>query len=189
MPHLSVREIESIAKRVINAYKKLPTLAGQQISVIQPELLIRDMLGLSIEYHSLSLDGRILGLTSCGKIGVPIFDDPKHPEYYFLDGKTLLIDRSLINEGANQGRRHFTIVHEGCHQIFRMLFPREYAGHAVRRQIHYCKQPPTAADDYWEEWRTDSLTSAVLMPENMVRNNLETFGLGGRQLMMRSRRS
>ena len=81
MPHLSVGEIENIARRVITAYKRLPVLAGQQVSVVQPELLIKDLLGLSVEYHVLSTNGRILGLTACGKVGVPIYDDPCHPEY------------------------------------------------------------------------------------------------------------
>lgn len=184
MPHLSVGEIENIARRVITAYKRLPVLAGQQVSVVQPELLIKDLLGLSVEYHVLSTNGRILGLTACGKVGVPIYDDPCHPEYYFLDGRTLLVDSSLIAERANQGRYHFTLVHEGCHQIFRMLFPKEYTGYAARRQIHYCQPPPVTADGSWEEWRTNILTASVLMPEDMVRSNLESFGLGGRRLML-----
>ena len=152
MPYLSVREIESIAHRVITAYRKLPSLAGQQASMVQPELLVKDLLGLSVEYHVLSTNGRILGLTACGKVGVPIYDDPCHPEYYFLDGRTLLVDSSLIAERANQGRYHFTLVHEGCHQIFRMLFPKEYAGYTQRRQIHYCKSSPAADADCWDKY-------------------------------------
>jgi hypothetical protein len=184
VPYLSVREIESIARRVITAYRKLPALAGRQVSMVQPELLVRDLLGLSIEYHVLSANGNILGLTSCGEVGVHIYDNPDHPEYFFLDGKTLLVDSSLIAGGANQGRYHFTLTHEGCHQIFQMLFPKEYAGYTSRRQIHYCKSSPAADGGYWEEWRTNILTSFVLMPADMVRSNLEAFGLYGRPLML-----
>ncbi len=41
MKHLSRKEIEAIAARVVTAYKKLPELEGQAIYRIEPELLIR----------------------------------------------------------------------------------------------------------------------------------------------------
>ena len=184
MPYLSAKEIETIALRIINTYRKLPALAGQQITMVQPELLVQELLGLSIQYHTLSLDGKILGLTSCGEIGVPIYDNPKHPEYCYLDGRTVLIDQNLVRERANKGRYHFTLIHEACHQVYQMLFPKEYRGTVARRQIHYCKSPPSRNEDYWEEWRTNILTSAVLMPEDMVRTNLAVFGLGKRLSML-----
>lgn len=178
MPYLSVEEIDTIAKRIITVYKKLPNLPEQPPNRVYPELLIRHILGLSIQHHVLSLDGHILGLTSSGEIAVSIYDDPVNPEYLFLNGKTLLIDKSLTDKGANRGRYHFTLIHEGCHQIYQMLFPKEYHGSIARRQIHYCKRTPSASDDYWEEWRANVLTSFILMPEDMVRNNMIAFGLG-----------
>lgn len=48
MKHLSRKEIEAIAARVVTAYKKLPELEGQAIYRIEPELLIRNLLGLNI---------------------------------------------------------------------------------------------------------------------------------------------
>lgn len=184
MPYLSIENIDSIARRVVAAYTNLPSLTEKPVRRIQPELLVQDLLGLSVQYHVLSRTGGILGLTSCGEVGVPIYDHPEAPEYFFLNGKSLLIDQSLIKEGANKGRYHFTLVHEACHQIFRMLFPKEYRGYIARRQIHYCRRAPASADDYWEEWRTNRLTSAVLMPEDMVRSNLDLFGLSGRRWML-----
>lgn len=152
--------------------------------MIQPELLARDLLGLTTEYHSLSKNGDILGLTVCGEVSVQIYDDPDHPEFFRLDGKTLLIDRNLVKDGANKGRYHFTLTHEACHQIFKMLFPREYVAPIRLRQIHYCSTTLTGNEDYWEEWRTNALTSAVLMPEEMVRGNMTAFGLGGKLRML-----
>lgn len=55
------------------------------------KLLVENLLGLSTKYHTLSRNNTVLGLTSCGEVGVPIYDDPEHPEYFFWDGKTLLI--------------------------------------------------------------------------------------------------
>lgn len=135
-------------------------------------------------HHALSRNGGILGLTACGEVDIQIFDDPRHPSYVHLDGKTLLIDQALIKEGANKGRYHFTLTHEACHQVFKMLFPREYAIPIRLRQIHYCTAVPTEDTDYWEEWRTNALASAVLMPEDIVRSNMFAFGLGEKISML-----
>lgn len=184
MPYLTIPDIESIAKRVVTGYKKLPVLAGQQINMVQPELLVQDLLGLSVQYHVLSPNGRILGLTACGEVGVLIYDDPLHPDFFYLNGKTVLIDRNLAENSDSIGRFHFTLTHEGCHQIYRMLFPKEYNSWMARRQVHYCKSSPNSDDNYWEEWRTNILTSSILMPEDMVRRNLITFGLGEKIRML-----
>lgn len=184
MPRLSRNNIEAIAHRIIAAYKRLPAVNEQEPDMIQPELLARSLLGLAISYHALSKNGSILGLTACGEVDVQIYDDPKHPEFFRLNGKTLLIDRDLIKEGANKGRYHFTLTHESCHQVFKMLFPREYTAPVRLRQIHYCTATLTRSEDYWEEWRTNTLTSAVLMPEEMVRSNMITFGLGEKLHML-----
>lgn len=184
MLRLSRKSIEAIADRVTTAYKRLPSLQGQIPNMIQPELLVHDLLGLTIAYHALSRDGGILGLTVCGEMDVRIYDDPRHPELFHLDGRTLLIDSYLVKEGANKGRYHFTLTHEACHQIFKMLFPREYASPVRLRQVHYCTAVPDECADYWEEWRTNTLASAVLMPEDMVRSNMLAFGLGEKLPML-----
>lgn len=183
MPYLTRNDIEAISRRVMSAYRKLPVLAGAQIDMVQPELLVRDLLGLSIEYHALSRNGAVLGLTACGEVGVPVFDNPDRPEHLFLDGRTLLIDKSLIAESANKGRYHFTLVHEACHQIYKMLYPREYRNSAARRRVHYC-MARTSGSDYWEEWRTNVLASALLMPADMIQHNMLAFGLGDKLRML-----
>lgn len=174
--YLSRHDIEMIAQRVITAYKKLPALCGQRINKVQPELLICDLLGLSMDYHVLSMKGDILGLTACSATTVPIFDGPNSSEYYYLDGRTILIDKRLLSDQANIGRRHFTQVHEACHQIYKMLFPEEYMTNIALKQIHYCTDKRHIQD--WGEWQTDALTSAVLMPYDMIRSNMADFGLG-----------
>lgn len=176
--YLSRYDIESIADRVITAYKKLPVLRGQRVNRVHPDFLIHDLLGLSMDYHVLSPTGDILGLTACDAAIVPIFDNSDHSDYYCLDGRTVLIDRSLLSDHASIGRRHFTQVHEASHQIFKMLFPKQYTTSTPLAQIHYCTDKRNIQD--WEEWRTDVLTSAILMPYDMIRSNMIEFGLGNR---------
>lgn len=180
MPYLSRASIEAIAQRVVTAYKKLPVCKEHPPDTVCPEVLVCDLLGLSMEHHVLSRTGSILGLTSCGPVGVLIFDDPTTPEYYYLDGRTLLIDSSLQAEQANKGRYHFTLVHEACHQIYKMLFPKEYMSGVNSRKIHCCTAGSFTGGSGWEEWRTNTLASAVLMPVDMVLNNMAVFGLGHR---------
>lgn len=186
MPYLSVDAIEAIAQRVTAAYKRLPAVLGSMENKVYPELLAKDLLGLAVEHHVLSRHGGILGLTACGGIGVPIFDHPEHPEYFFLDGKTILIDKSLIDKDANKGRYHFTLVHEACHQVFKMLYPKEYLPPAVRPRVHCCSLSPSAGAERWEEWRTNRLTSAVLMPADMVQMNMLAFGIGSKLEILNS---
>ena len=178
LQYLSRVDIEGIAQRVVGAYRKLPAARKEPDGVVRPMLLIHDLLGLSVEYHTLSLNGSVLGLTACGEVWVMVYDNPAHPEYCHLDGKTLLVDKYLAEEGANQGRYHFTLAHEACHQIYKMLFPKAYMDSIAERRIRYCTAYRVAGRGDWEEWRTDALTSAVLMPPDMVRDNMLRFGLG-----------
>lgn len=180
--YLSRYNIEAIAERVITAYRKLPDLSGQVVRKVVPELLVSRLLGLAVEFHTLSPDGTILGLTACDEVEVTVFDNHNRPEYRHMDGKTLFIDNSLISEDAPVGRYHFTLVHEACHQIYKMLFSQRYTNEAAKRQIHYCTSYKHICD--WEEWRTNTLTSAVLMPADMVRSNMAAFGLGNHLRML-----
>lgn len=120
MKVLSRNDLEDIGDRIIKEYKRLPKIAGQPFERVDIDYLVEMMLGLHIDYRCLSLDGERIGLTSSCEIGVEVFpSDPMCTEeiYYMLDGKTILIDESLIRAGANVGRRNYTVSHEGCHHI------------------------------------------------------------------------
>jgi len=186
MPYLSQNDIETIAQRVTTVYRRLPGLCGFPVTKVDPERLATELLGLSVGYHVLSRRGRVLGLTAYGDVGVPIYDDPEHPEYCFVDRRTLLIDKSLAEEDANVGRYHFTLAHEACHQVFRMLFPKEYLPPVMHRRLHFCTLPPCIEEEYWEEWRTNRLASAILMPADMVQMNMLAFGLGDKLEILNS---
>ena len=172
MPYLSRNDIERIAADVIRDYRKLPALQGQELERISPQLLIQ-MLGLTVEYWQLSLDGSLLGVTSCRKAIAPIYVDGE-PDYLPIDEKTLLIDSSLNTVRANIGRRNFTLTHEACHQILFMLYPQEYRQSA--KLFYYSTR--TRPFDNWEEWRANALTAAVLMPADIVRRNMRKCGIG-----------
>ena len=104
----------------------LPDVRYTQIYRIDPELLLEKVLGLNVEYQHLSYDGSILGMTSFTEMGVQVFEDDDNEAFFFLDGKTVLVEKDLNFDSKLKGRKNFTLMHEGSHQIFKMLFPNDY---------------------------------------------------------------
>lgn len=94
-----------------------------------------------------------------------------------LDGKTILIESDLMKEGANIGRRNYTVSHESCHHILKMLFPHDYGAQASGRSIHCCYRSNRGNGD-WEEWQVETLAAMILLPPECVVRSMERFGLG-----------
>ena len=63
MLYLSRLDMERIAQRVLRAYRKLPE-AQERPACVDPELLARKVLGMTVRYRHLSEDGELLGMDS-----------------------------------------------------------------------------------------------------------------------------
>ena len=113
MPYFTTEQIDTTAHRVITAYLKLPTQEKQPPSAIDPELLAKELLGLTVEYHHLSSEGDVHGLTVFGETIVSIYDDPKHPEDCFLDSKTILIESGVRRRGELRPGSRLLIASKG----------------------------------------------------------------------------
>ncbi len=186
MKCLSRQDIEAIAARVVNAYIRLPELQGKPLYRIEPERLLQNVLGLNIDYHHLSMDNSVLGLTSVTALGVEVYENDDTPIIYYLDGKTVLIEDDLRTDTTQHGRCNFTIAHEGSHQIFKMLYPREYGGNAQSPKVHFYrvnseKNKPISD---WEEWQANALASAILLPKDLVMQGMYLFSLGEKIKML-----
>ena len=171
--------IESVGERVFDAYSRLPEVADSDICRVEPELLIKRMLGLSLDYQYLSPDESILGVTSFEPIVITVFDIRNRPFFYQMDGKTILIDSLLRYEATQRGRCNYTMMHEASHQILKMMFPKEYSAASYRKAPLYCKshsklQKPITD---WEEWQANTLASSILLPACLVRKALRKFGV------------
>lgn len=113
-------------------------------------------------------------MTAFKEIGVEVFDDSGHPLFYYLDGRTLLIETDLKDDPAQYGRYHFTVAHETAHQILADLHSTDLVLQtalsvteaAVRSPIHD-----------WSEWQADNLASALLLPIEIVHEALHRFDL------------
>ena len=164
---LSERDLEAISQRVLKAYRKQEAslLTPQRVN---PEVLLKDLLGLQLDYRRLSEDGLTLGMTAFERESIVL----PQGEFEF-DGKTVLVDSSFLSSFANEGRRNFTIVHEGAHHILRMLYPKVYGCGVQKRVVVY--RAANSSDP--EERLIDALTALLLMPEDLLRQNLAEVGL------------
>ena len=180
MKYLSRKDIEAIGERVTKAYFRLPDLTGKTVYKISPDKLITDLLGVNLEYHHLSLDGSVLGLTSSyGAVTYKVFDYADEESYCYLDGKTIFIERDLNEDISQIGRCNFTKAHEAGHQILKMLFPKEYGGD--NRKLHFClAHPPKQRKMDWLEWQANAIASVILMPKEVIMRALFLFGFGER---------
>lgn len=176
MRYLSKWDLERLAIRVVSAYRKLPDAKLDPLRV-DPEILLNQLLNLSIDYRHLSKNRKTLGLTAYDEIAVEV-GDSNDEEFYFLDGKTVLIEEDLRDIPGKIGRLNFTKVHEGCHHILNMVFPGEYTGGMnARRVLRYRMPQADQKRRDWEEWQVDNLSSAILMPEQLLRSNMKRCGL------------
>ena len=177
---LSRVDIEEIAERVLNEYRKLPEIKDRELYRIDPDVLLTRVLNLNIEYAHLSSDESILGLTSFDEVDVLVYDETDEEYILCLDGKTVVIEMSLQTDISKLGRCNFTKTHEGAHQVFKIMFPKEYGVVTTSERLHFYK---TETDNLkpiqdWEEWQANTLASALLLPKDLVQKGMFLFGFG-----------
>ena len=126
------------------------------------------------------IDGSILGMTSFTEMGVQVFEDDDNEAFFFLDGKTVLVEKDLNYDSKLKGRKNFTLMHEGSHQIFKMLFPNDYGITQKSAGVHYYKANSERNKPIsdWEEWQANTLGAAILLPENLIKQGMYLFSLG-----------
>lgn len=178
MPYLTQSEIESIGQRVYRAYCRLPRFKMEPVVSVDPEILARELLKLSVEYHTLSVDGEILGLTARNKYRITVYDDGPQGQLCLLRKNTIFIDSVLKETPKLRGRYHFTLAHEASHQILWMLYPARATGTLNERQIPCCL--PEHSDAGREERCTNILTADILMPPQLLKSQMSKYGLGER---------
>ena len=182
MKHLSRMDIEMIAERFTKMYMELPEVKDAQVYRIDPELFLEQVLDLNIRYSHLSYDGSLLGLTAFEPIAVDVLSESDEEEQVLLDGNTVLIEEDLKNSNGMKGRRNFTLMHEGSHQIFKMLFPNDYGVTQKSAGVHYYKANSERNKPIsdWEEWQANALASAILLPKKLIEQGMYLFGFGER---------
>ena len=144
---MSEEALETLAKLIYGAYAALPEADGIRV---EPELLAEKLLGLKVVYRRLSRDGSILGITAPAAVGVPVLEEGG-AGWFFLDGRTILLEERLRCPWASAGRRRFTLMHEISHRLL-------------------------GGQRFPSEGQADYLAAALLMPEALLRRNLLAMG-------------
>ena len=73
-------------------------------------------------------------------------------------------------------------MHEGSHQIFKMLFPNDYGITQKSAGVHYYKANSERNKPIsdWEEWQANTLAATILLPKNLIEQGMFLFGLGSK---------
>lgn len=183
MACLSRVDIEQIALPIIDEYKRAFVPERHLCYRVDPSELA-SLLGFRIEYLHLSKDGSILGQTAAVPLWTTI-DDPKLGEiYYYLDGKTILIEEELQTNPRLMGRKNFTIAHELAHQIINRSNPGMYDS----QYRTFCDYRRTEENkkrvSNWYEWQADALAATLLLPADAVNEAMFLFGLGSKMKVL-----
>lgn len=171
---LSKLQIEKISAEIMAQYKQ-QFLPEKRLCYSVDPVELAAMLGIRVDYHILSTDGTILGVTSAGEALVAVFDEKLEEQDYTLDGSTILVEKRLRNHVRNRGRLNFTIAHEVGHQIIYRLFPEVYT--ADCRAISTYRTAPHRRVEDWTEWQADSFAAALLMPQDAVLDAMFYVGI------------
>ena len=177
MRYLSRTDLARVAQPVLREYWRLPE-AQEHPWYVDPALLAKEVLGLTVRYRHLPEDGELLGLTSYGEAEV-FLPDSEFCGPCVLDGKTVLLEYELLYAPSGPGRLHFTVAHECSHHILYRLYPEDYGdAFSSRRALPYWNRPLHARRGSRDtvEWQMDVLASELLMPEELVRRNLSLAG-------------
>lgn len=173
--YLSRNELEQIAQPIIEQYKQRCVPQLHMLYSVDPAALA-EMLGYKVEYAYLTQDGSILGQTASVPLWTTIINTTLGETYYYLDSKTILIDKRLLCNPKANGRRNFTIAHELAHLLLNQRH--SVLSDTQFRHCCYNRQITKKKVTNWYEWQADILAVALLLPADAVDQAMFMFGLG-----------
>lgn len=190
-PILSRKEIDIIGENLVDEFMPEALKTPQEIDI---DLFVQDYLGMEQDFQYLSHCGIYLGMTVFNDTDkIPVYNPADNcAEYISARAHTVIIDNTLL-EKNQEHRYRFTMGHEASHgylhkeyfaydsnQITLFDFMGQAPVPMVQCRIDTkkldMKQIRTWTDRDWMEWQANALSSAILMPESMVRLIAENFG-------------
>jgi len=158
--------LETIARKVISQCD--PALLKEP-SPIPIEDIMERVYGLTLEYHYIRKNERILGETVFADASVPIYD-PQKNKYKLIPVKagTVIIDARLLQK-LNDGRFRFTCAHELAHWVIdRKYFTRIRETAALTSETARGMTKPIAISSNTNaliERQANRMASRILMPK------------------------
>ena len=178
VPYLTYDALEEYAEALIGDFK--PDLLKAP-GAVNAEEFLEYYLHLTVDYHCISHNRRILGLTAFNNGTVEVIDDDTGlPVQIPVHAGTVILDTSLTAK-RSEPRLRFTAIHEGCHWLLhRKAFaednPYGPAGiyenqYIAAKEGHgdYARSQKERNDIERMERQADFLAAAILMPRLALR--------------------
>lgn len=187
-PYLSKDDIETIAAPILAQYKKQYVPQHHLCYHVDP-IQLAEALGIQVQFAYLSQDGSILGQTASTPLWTTVIDPVVGETFFFLDGQTVLIDKRLLTNSTQTGRRNFTVAHELSHIILSHLYPAIYELQCGTHSVYRIDSPAMHTPFDRHEWQADALAAALLLPEDALKDAMFVFGLGEKMKVLSRRYS
>lgn len=142
--------------------EKVTRAVSEEETMISIHHEIEKTFGLRIEYQYLTNDGRELGRMIYDN-GITTYYDRETMDYALMrvEGGTMLIEASLLEDEKYYGRLRFTLAHELAHYI---LHKRIFSGTGVAAALYN-----QDTDEDATEWQANYLAKAILMPNGQIK--------------------
>lgn len=152
--------LETIARITLTQYDEM-YLNGKPCAV-PIEAIIEKTFGLRIEYQYLTNDARELGRMIYDN-GITTYYDRDAMDYALMrvEGATMLIEASLLEDEKCYGRLRFTLAHELAHYI---IHKRIFSGTGIAAALYN-----QDTDEDATEWQANYLAKAILMPNGQIK--------------------
>lgn len=152
--------LENIACRTLCKYDV--AYLNRSPRAVPIEQIIEKTFGLRIEYQYLTNDGRELGRMIYDS-GITTYYSREDMDYalLYVDGGTMLIEASLLDDEKLYGRLRFTLAHELAHYI---LHKQLFAGTGVAASMY-----DDETDGDATEWQANYLAKSLLMPKGQIK--------------------
>ena len=190
VPYLTYDVLEDYAEQVVADFAP-ERLANP--GVLDVDRFIEYYLGLSVEFHRICYDRKVLGMTAFNDGCIDVAnEDTGLPEPLPISKGTIVIDTSLTTK-RNTPRLRFTMVHEGGgHWLLHRkafstdnlfgpagVYKNQYLA-AKEGRVDYSRSQKERTDIERMERQADFLASAILMPRPALRATFrEFFGFYG----------
>ena len=175
--YLSREDIEKIAQPIVEQYKQTCVPQYRMCYNVDP-VQLANVLGFQVKYLYLSQDGSILGETASVPMWTTVIDSVIGETFYYLDGKTILIEKRLLNNPRIIGRKNFTIAHELAHMILNNRYPETCEPQCRMLTVYRATGHGRKEISDWYEWQADALAAALLLPPDALDEAMFVFCLG-----------
>lgn len=173
LPYIPNDKYDELANEIINHYFTKTELCNY----IDAKTLAKRM-KLNIQYHKLSSDGKVFGLTCFKDCNIYVYDNNIKKEINVQRG-TIIVDREILSEYGGFSSENFTIIHECVHwYVHRKYFFFEYnlSKYVSCRDDGIISTIETYNDDYVKmEYQANGISARILLPYIKIKNDFNNL--------------